>query len=198
MAEDETLLSQDDIDSLLAEGDDDDAGGEDAPEGEAGAEAEAAEAAGEPMAEGEAEGAAEVEAGGQDGQNLDDPSAWGLSDDQVDQADQPEPAVSPAPPSENFAQSAAVQVNVPRDIGFILDIPLQLRMKVGRTKVDIGSLLTYGPGSVVELNKLAGEALDVYVNDKLIARGEAVVVNEKFGIRLTDVVSKTERIENLT
>ena len=79
----------------------------------------------------------------------------------------------------------------------ILDIPLQLSAQLGSTKMLIKELLQLGPGSVVELDKLAGEPLEVLVNNKLVARGEVVMVNEKFGIRLTDVVSPTERVNKL-
>ena len=68
---------------------------------------------------------------------------------------------------------------------------------MGRTKMVVSDLLNLGQGSVVELNKLAGEPMEVLVNDKLVARGEAVVVNEKFGVRLTDIISKSERVEQL-
>jgi len=84
-----------------------------------------------------------------------------------------------------------------RNLDFLLDIPMELTVEIGRAKLEIKELLTLGPGSVVELDKLAGEPLDVYVNDRLIARGEVVVVNEKFGLRLTEAVSKKERLENL-
>ena len=90
-----------------------------------------------------------------------------------------------------------VQTLGDRGLDFILDIPLDLVVEVGRTKMQIGELLALGPGSVVELEKLAGEPLEVYVNNKLVANGEAVVVNEKFGVRLTNVISKSERIEGL-
>ena len=86
---------------------------------------------------------------------------------------------------------------LPPNIGFILDIPLQLSVEIGRARMIINDLLQLGQGSVVELEKLAGEPFDVLVNNKLIARGEVVVVNEKFGIRLTDIISPTERIEQL-
>jgi flagellar motor switch protein FliN/FliY len=79
----------------------------------------------------------------------------------------------------------------------ILDIPLTICMEVGKTKISIRNLLQLNQGSVVELDRLAGEPLDVTVNGTLIAHGEVVVINEKFGIRLTDVVSPTERIKNL-
>ncbi len=84
-----------------------------------------------------------------------------------------------------------------KNLEFLLDIPLQLSVEVGRTRILIKELLEMQEGSVLELDKLAGEPLDVYVNSRLVARGEAVLVNEKFGIRLTDVVSPAERIETL-
>ena len=87
--------------------------------------------------------------------------------------------------------------NEKRNLDFILDIPLQITVELGRTKMLINELLQLGQGSIVELNKLAGEPMEVYVNDKLVARGEVVVVNEKFAIRLTDIVSLMERVENL-
>lgn len=84
-----------------------------------------------------------------------------------------------------------------RGIDFLLDIPLRVSVELGRCKMVIAELLALGRGSVIELNKLAGEPLDVYVNNKLIARGEVVVINEKFGVRITDIVSKADRIEQL-
>ena len=79
----------------------------------------------------------------------------------------------------------------------ILDIPLKVSVELGRNKMLVNDLLQLGQGSVIELNKLAGDPLEVLVNDKLVARGEVVVVNEKFGIRLTDIISPIERIEKL-
>jgi flagellar motor switch protein FliN len=84
-----------------------------------------------------------------------------------------------------------------RDLGFLLDIPLLVSVELGRTRMLINDLLQLGQGSVVELEKLAGEPMEIYVNSRLIARGEVVVVNEKFGVRLTDVVSPAERIKQL-
>ena len=84
-----------------------------------------------------------------------------------------------------------------RDLDFILDIPLEVSVELGRTKMLINDLLQVGQGSVIELNKLAGEPLEIPVNRKLVARGEVVVVNEKFGVRLTDVISPMERIKQL-
>jgi flagellar motor switch protein FliN len=83
------------------------------------------------------------------------------------------------------------------DIDFILDIPLTLTVELGRSKMLISELLQLGQGSVLELSKLAGEPMDIFINQRLIARGEVVVVNEKFGVRLTDIVSPAERVTRL-
>jgi len=85
-----------------------------------------------------------------------------------------------------------------QNLDLLLDIPLEITAELGRAKMIINDLLQLGQGSVIELNKLAGEPLEIMVNQKLIARGEVVVVNEKFGIRLTDVISPLERIKQLT
>lgn len=87
--------------------------------------------------------------------------------------------------------------NQDRNLQMILDIPLRVTVELGRTKMPVSDLLNLAQGSVIELNKLAGEPMEVFVNDKLIARGEAVVVNEKFGVRLTDIISTRERVEQL-
>ncbi|MBQ9536491.1 MAG: flagellar motor switch protein FliN [Desulfovibrionaceae bacterium] len=84
-----------------------------------------------------------------------------------------------------------------RELDFILDIPLNVSAELGRTRLMINELLQLGQGSVIELNKLAGEPLELYVNGKLVARGEAVVINEKFGVRLTDIISPVERVKQL-
>ena len=84
-----------------------------------------------------------------------------------------------------------------KNIDFVLDIPLQVTVQIGATRMLIRELLQLGQGSVIELNKLAGEPMEVLVNNKLVARGEVVVVNEKFGIRLTDVVIPNQRIQQL-
>ena len=83
------------------------------------------------------------------------------------------------------------------DLSVLLDVPLQVRVELGRTRMTIDSLLKLAQGAVVELNRLAGEPLDIYVNNKLMARGEAVVVKDKFGVRIIDVVSADKRIESL-
>ncbi len=84
-----------------------------------------------------------------------------------------------------------------RNLDLILDIPLKITVELGRTKMLVSELLNLGQGSVIELSKLAGEPMEVLVNDKLVARGEAVVVNEKFGVRLIDIISPAERVEQL-
>jgi flagellar motor switch protein FliN/FliY len=85
----------------------------------------------------------------------------------------------------------------PRRIDLLLDVPLDITVELGRARLSIQELLSLGPGSVVELDKLAGEPLDILVNDRLVARGEAVVVNDKFGVRITDIVSPAERVQRL-
>ena len=85
-----------------------------------------------------------------------------------------------------------------KSLDLILDIPLTVTVELGRNKMLINDLLQLGQGSVIELKKLVGEPLEVLVNQKLVARGETVVVNEKFGVRLTDIVSPMERVKSLT
>ncbi len=84
-----------------------------------------------------------------------------------------------------------------RGLEFLYDVPLQISVEVGRSKILLKDLLKMGEGYVIELDKLAGDPLDLYVNSRLIAKGEAVMVGDKFGIRLTDVVNTSERIEQL-
>jgi len=84
-----------------------------------------------------------------------------------------------------------------RRLDLLLDVPLDLSVELGRSRMTIQDLLGLGPGSVIELDKIAGEPLDILVNDRLVARGEAVVVNDKFGVRITDIVSQAERIARL-
>ena len=102
---------------------------------------------------------------------------------------------APAAVFEQFSAPAAT--GAANDIDLILDIPVQLTVELGRTKIAIKNLLQLAQGSVVELDGLAGEPMDVFVNGYLIAQGEVVVVNEKFGIRLTDVITPSERIRKL-
>jgi len=83
------------------------------------------------------------------------------------------------------------------NLDFVLDIPLEISVELGRAKMLISDLLQLGQGSVIELNKLAGEPVEIFINQKLIARGEVVVVNEKFGIKMTDILSPMERVKQL-
>lgn len=96
----------------------------------------------------------------------------------------------------NFAPTAATGAG--NDINMILDIPVQLTVELGRTRIPIKHILQLAQGSVVELDALAGEPMDVLVNGYLIAQGEVVVVNDKFGIRLTDIVTPSERMRRLS
>ncbi len=107
-----------------------------------------------------------------------------------------------AAPIEEFeedssANKAPLSVEERKKLDSILDIPVTITMEVGHAKISIRNLLQLNQGSVIELERLAGEPLDVLVNGTLIAHGEVVVVNDKFGIRLTDVISQVERIKKL-
>jgi flagellar motor switch protein FliN len=102
-------------------------------------------------------------------------------------------AMSGAQNSGSAEKSASQKSNM----DFILDIPLEISVELGRTTLMINDLLKLGQGSVVELSKIAGETLEVLANHRLIARGEVVVINEKYGIRLTEIISPMERIERL-
>ena len=97
----------------------------------------------------------------------------------------------------NFAPTG-VQTGAGNDLNMILDIPVQLTVELGRTKIPIKHILQLAQGSVVELDALAGEPMDVLVNGYLIAQGEVMVVNDKFGIRLTDIVTPSERMRRLS
>lgn len=100
-------------------------------------------------------------------------------------------------PIFNELSSSVHASSTPHDIDFILDIPVQLTVELGRTKIAIKDLLQLVQGSVVELNGMAGAPMDVLINGTIVAQGEVVVVNEKFGIRVTDIITPTERILKL-
>lgn len=108
--------------------------------------------------------------------------------------EQADTEANPAPVTKlNDDSSPNTDIN----LDMVMDIPVTISMEIGRTKINIRNLLQLSQGSVVELDRLAGEPMDVLVNDTLIAHGEVVVVNDKFGIRLTDVISAAERIQHL-
>jgi len=100
---------------------------------------------------------------------------------------------------EEFDGSGDARPNEDAELNFdvIMDVPVHISMEIGRTEINIRNLLQLNQGSIVELDRLAGEPLDVLVNGTLIARGEVVVINEKFGIRMTDVISPAERLRKL-
>ena len=113
-------------------------------------------------------------------------------------ASQPAPAPQPAIASKVFQPLSGQPTEVAKtDIDMILDIPVQMTAELGRTRITIKNLLQLAQGSVVELDGLAGEPMDVLINGYLIAQGEVVVVNDKFGIRLTDIITPSERIHKL-
>lgn len=127
---------------------------------------------------------------------------WAAALEQQD-TEEEAPDVMAAPLDDLMAQAEAAPSSMPvtgsdnPNLDVILDIPVTLTMEVGSTEISIRNLLQLNQGSVIELDRLAGEPLDVLVNGTLIAHGEVVVVNEKFGIRLTDVISPNERIKKL-
>jgi len=98
---------------------------------------------------------------------------------------------------EGSAETAGEESGEPASLDLILDLPLAVTVELGRSKMLINDLLQLGQGSVIELTKLVGDPLEVLVNNKLVARGEVVVVNEKFGVRLTDIVTPMERVKSL-
>jgi flagellar motor switch protein FliN/FliY len=126
----------------------------------------------------------------QNDQQMADDWAAALAEQTVDGA-------QPAPLEELVDESTPISDDERRKLDTIMDIPVTISMEVGRTQISIRNLLQLNQGSVVELDRIAGESLDVMVNGTLIAHGEVVVVNDKFGIRLTDVISQTERIKKL-
>ncbi len=120
---------------------------------------------------------------------------------EAEAAPQPAAAAPEAQTANVFANLSAESMGLApeaaRNLELVMDIPIQLTVELGRTRMPIRNLLQLAQGSVVELNELAGEPLDVFVNGCLVAQGEVVVVNEKFGIRLTDIITPSERLKKL-
>ena len=126
--------------------------------------------------------------------------AAALEESKPETASEVASAVEQAAPASfaNLAAPAMSPANAGNDLNMILDIPVQLTVELGRTRIPIKHILQLAQGSVVELETLAGEPMDVLVNGYLIAQGEVVVVNDKFGIRLTDIVTPSERMRRLS
>jgi flagellar motor switch protein FliN/FliY len=133
----------------------------------------------------------------QDDQNLDDDWGAAIAEQAAAEAAALEKQQSAQAAVFKDFSNKGTRNDTPNDIDFILDIPVQLTVELGRTKIAIKNLLQLAQGSVVELDGLAGEPMDVLVNGCLIAQGEVVVVNDKFGIRLTDIISPSERVRKL-
>jgi len=129
----------------------------------------------------------------------DDVDSVGSGNDSTveEQKDESSPDTSLETADAANAQGGTDESDGGRDFDFILDIPLEVSVELGRTQMLVNNLLRLGQGSIVQLTKLADEPMDIYVNRKLFARGEVVVVNEKFGIRLTDIISPIERVKTL-
>lgn len=144
-----------------------------------------------------AEWEAAMEESGDDTESTDD--VWAAAMEEAGEAPRNAQNVQAAP-MEEFGEGVAPRTGDGKapDLDVILDIPVTISMEVGNTQIPIRNLLQLNQGSVIELDRLAGEPLDVLVNGTLIAHGEVVMVNEKFGIRLTDVISPGERIKRLS
>lgn len=132
-------------------------------------------------------------------QETDSADDWAAA--MAEQADTMEVGVSdddmPSAEFDDLEDTSGGPAGVEANMDVILDIPVTISMEIGRTHISIRNLLQLNQGSVVELDRLAGEPMDVLVNGTLVAHGEVVVVNEKFGIRLTDVISPAERVKKL-
>lgn len=143
-------------------------------------------------------------AGGVEEANSEDQAVadeWAAAMEEAGETGEEEDDVQPAPMEEleddSVSEDKPKGDNTAPELDVILDIPVMISMEVGNTRIAIRNLLQLNQGSVIELDRLAGEPLDVLVNGTLIAHGEVVMVNDKFGIRLTDVISQSERIQRL-
>lgn len=116
----------------------------------------------------------------------------------LDEQDETESGANAAASTATFEELTDESAGDAVNMDSILDVPVTISMEIGRTKINIRNLLQLNQGSVVELDRLAGEPMDVLVNGTLIAQGEVVVVNEKFGLRLTDIISPSERVKRLS
>jgi len=131
------------------------------------------------------------------GESVGDDWADALAEQKDTEDDAPGQADAAVADFDNLIDESEDFKNASANMEMILDIPVTASVEIGRTKINISNLLKLNQGSVIELDRLAGEPMDVMVNGTLVAHGEVVVVNEKFGIRLTDVISPAERVKKL-
>jgi len=131
------------------------------------------------------------------GESVGDDWADALAEQKDTEDDVPGQADAAVADFDNLIDESEDFKNASANMEMILDIPVTASVEIGRTKINISNLLKLNQGSVIELDRLAGEPMDVMVNGTLVAHGEVVVVNEKFGIRLTDVISPAERVKKL-
>lgn len=129
--------------------------------------------------------------------HLEDDWAAALAEQTAATLDKPSSSQSKAATDSVFQPFDKTEATSPSDIDMIMDIPVQLSVELGRTRLTLKNILQLGQGSVVELDGLAGEPMDIFVNGYLIAQGEVVVVDEKYGIRITDIVTPSDRIQRL-
>ncbi len=185
-------LRQDDIDALLNQNQ------EEEPE-KKGAESEEtkAEEGGTPeVGEAEADLLAQWEEALKEAQEAKPQEGSSSAEEKAAQKSEAKEAPSAAQPSfEEFRQAEGGEGHP--NLDFILDIPLEISVEIGRSKMIINDLLKLSQGSIIELNKLAGEPAEIYVNQRLMARGEVVVVNDRFAVRLTEIISPQERVRQL-
>jgi flagellar motor switch protein FliN len=146
------------------------------------------------MAEEEASAAAED---GENEQFTADDWAAAMAEQASAEASAPAEPAAQAAVFDNLSEESSLPPEATKNLELVMDIPVQMTVELGRTRMPIRNLLQLAQGSVVELNELAGEPLDVFVNGCLVAQGEVVVVNEKFGIRLTDIITPSERLKKL-
>ena len=176
-------IEQDDIDSLLEQGLD--AAGDEPAKSEGADDLDWGDAFAEAAAGGDAAAAKAVSEGAVSGAE----TAGGGTQEQ---------SGASAPSFSEFSRNEAMIPGDHRDnLDFILELPLEISVELGRKKIQIKDLLKLGQGSVVELNKMAGEPAEIYVNHKLMAKGEVVVVNEKFGVKLSEIISQADRVKSL-
>jgi flagellar motor switch protein FliN/FliY len=143
------------------------------------------------------ENAAQADDAGNEQFTADDWASAMAEQGEPDEAAAPAAQQAPAGAFGSIDADPSMSPELARNLDLVMDIPVQLTVELGHTRMPIRNLLQLAQGSVVELNELAGEPLDVYVNRCLVAQGEVVVVNEKFGIRLTDIITPSERLKKI-